>query len=90
MIAVSVSGSGNNQTLTVCTARGTLVSGVYTGTVTVSGGGAANRVTVFVTFNVGMLIHAPSDLTAAGGSECREGSRLPARLPVRLCIPGIP
>lgn len=63
-LAVAVSGSGNDQTVTASVAPGTLASGAYQGTVTISGGGASNTVGVTVTLNVGASINAPSGLAA--------------------------
>jgi hypothetical protein len=68
-LSASVSGSGNSQTVTVTVTPGTLATGAYQGTVTVSGGGAANSIPVAVTLNVGTSINAPSGLAAAMASD---------------------
>jgi hypothetical protein len=51
-LAVTLSGSGNTQTVTNAIALGTLAAGTYRDTVTVSGGGASNSATYIVTLTV--------------------------------------
>lgn len=63
-LTVTLSGSGNSQTLTNAVSVSGLADGSYRDTVTVSGGGASNSVKYAVNLTVGTTPAAPSGLTA--------------------------
>ncbi|MBD3239645.1 MAG: hypothetical protein GF331_03600, partial [Chitinivibrionales bacterium] len=69
-LSVTRSGTGNSQTITttVDTTGAGLTTGVYYGTVEVSGGGAINSPTYTVTLTVGNVMAPPSDLQAVSAS----------------------